>query len=150
MGMSWDWSLVVGFVIDKDDLEKPFKREITLKTRLEDRYDPRTGKKIGSIMVIDREAGEEFFYGKSFGDDFRELIEELEAVATCSIVLHGDYCNGEDMIYAVEPKGKKGDELTLKQVADLADECERIRKFFKKRFGIELGEAVVTSVGDYS
>lgn len=151
MGMNWDWSLVVGFLVDRDDLLMPFKKEVEEETHLEDRYDARTGKKVGQVAVVDRKAGEEYFLdGKSCGSDEHEFIEVLADEANCDITLHGDHCTGEDMTYSVEPKRQCQGSLTFKEVAELAPEAERIRQVFKVRFGVDLGEPGVTSVGDFA
>lgn len=151
MGMSWDWTLVVGFVIDADDLLMPFKKEVEEETHLEDRYDSRTGKKVGQVKVVDKEAGEEYFLdGKSYGDDQHEFVEALAAEANCEITLHGDFCSGEDMTYSIEPKRGCQETVTFKEITALEPECERIRQVFKVRFGVDLGEPGITSVGDYS
>jgi hypothetical protein len=151
MGMNWDWSLVVGFVVDTDDLLMPFKQEMPEETHLEDRYDARTGEKVGQVTVVDKPARTEYVLdGKSYGTDESEFIEVLADEANCEITLHGDFCTGEDMTYSVEPKRPCQESLTFKEIAELAPEAERIRQVFKVRFGVDLGEPGVTSIGDYA
>lgn len=151
MGMDWDWTLVVGFVIDADDLLMPFKKEVPEESHMEDRYHQSKGRKLSQVKVVDKEAGEEYFLdGTSYGDDQHEFIEALADEANCEITLHGDHCTGEDMMYSIEPKRKRQETVTFKEVAELEPECERIRQVFKVRFGIELGAPGVTSVGDYA
>lgn len=150
MGMSWDWTLVVGFVIDADDLLMPFKNEVP-ESHMEDRYHQSTGRKLSPVKVVDKEAVEEYFLdGTSYGDDQHEFIEALAAEANCEITLHGDHCTGEDMTYSIEPKRKCQKTVTFKEVAELEPECECIRQMFKVRFGVDLGEPGITSVGDYA
>lgn len=150
MGMNWDWSLVVGFVVGTDDLLMPFKQEMPEETHLEDRYDARTGKKAGQVTVVDKPARTEYVLdGKSY-DDESEFVEALAHEANCEITLHGDFCTGEDMTYSIEPKRSCQESLTFKEIAELAPEAERIRQVFKVRFGVDLGEPGVTSVGDFA
>jgi hypothetical protein len=151
MGMNWEWSLVVGFVVDRDDFLMPFKKEVEEESHLEDRFDSRTGKKVGQVTVVDREAGEEYFLdGTSYGDDEYKFIDALASEANCEITLHGDHCTGEDMTYSIEPTRSSQESLTFKEVAELAPEAERIHQVFKVRFGVDLGEPGITSVGDYA
>jgi hypothetical protein len=151
MGMNWDWSLVVGFVVDTDDLLMPFKQEVEESSHLEDRFDPYTGAKLSDqVKVIDQKAGEKYFLDGVSYDDESEFVEALAHEANCEITLHGDFCTGEGMTYSIEPKRSCQESLTFKEIAELAPEAERIRQVFKVRFGVDLGEPGVTSVGDYS
>lgn len=150
MGMNWESALVIGFVVDRDDLEMPFKKEVPEKWHMEERFSSRTGKPLDPIKVVDREACEEFFLNdENLGDDSELLIEALEKEVDCSICLHGDMCSGEDLVYSIEPNGASGG-MTLKEIGELQEECDRIRKAFKSRYGIDLDEPTVTTVMTYA
>lgn len=151
MGMNWDWSLVVGFVIECDDLLMPFKQEVEEKSHLEYRFDPYTGERLPDpVKVVDQEKGEKYFLDGVAYEDETDFVEALANEANCEITRHGDFCTGEDMTYSIEPKRPCQESLTFKEIAKLAPEAERIRQVFKVRFGVDLGEPGITSVGDYS
>ena len=155
MGMRWATSLVVGFVVDREELEDPFKRKMPAETHLEDRYDARTGKKVGQVTVVDKEVREDFFFNEeNLGDDANDLISTLEGEVDCVITLHGNFCDGDDMVYAIEPirvkESEHSDAFTFKEIASLELDCDRIRQAFKARFDIDLGDPVVTTVMSYA
>jgi len=150
--MNWESSVVVGFVIEKDDLEMPFKQTVPEQSHMEDRFDPKTGKKLAKqVKVVDKEECEEFFFnGENIGDDACDLVSAIEDEVNCRISMHGNYCDGDDLVYAIEPTDAASDPLTFKEVASLESECERIRKIFKERYGIDLGEPCIQTVMTYA
>lgn len=152
MGMNWESATVVGFVIDKDDLEMPFKQTVPEEFHMEDRYNRRTGKKLNEqVKVVDKKEYEEFFFnGSSVGDDPSELVSCLESEVGCRISMYGNYCDAIDLVYAIEPIDAESDSFTFKQIAELEPECERIRKIFKERYGIDLGEPSIQTVMTYA
>lgn len=152
MGMEHSSAVVVGFAVDRDYFLMPFKATRPERSHMEDRYHQSTGRKLAPVKVVDAEEQEVYVLDGVEYDDDEGLIDAISKVVGCAISKHGDYCSDEDMMFAVEPKAAADGDLPIsfKQVADMAPECERIKREFKKRFGIDLGFAGVHSLDSYS
>jgi hypothetical protein len=58
VGIDYSFKLAVGWRVSKERLEKKFGTVVPAKTHKEDRYDPKTGKKVESEIVVDEPGGE--------------------------------------------------------------------------------------------
>lgn len=151
MGMEHTSAMVIGYVFDRDDVDDRFLVEIPAKTHEEVRYDERTGEK-RTVVLVDEE--EKYVYKTVVSgdiieaescDEFLELLFPDHVVST-----HGDFCNG-DLVYAVEPPTpvSEDESFTLKQIAKLSCECDRIREIALEKLNMEIGEPRVMSLSSY-
>ena len=64
MGVYFDANIMLGFRIDKSVFYKAFMGDVTIaeKSHLEDRFDPKTGKKLKPVKVIDQHEFTPIFY----------------------------------------------------------------------------------------
>lgn len=60
MGIDYTFFLRIGFELDQDDIEQPYLTVHKGKFHFEDRFDPKTGKKIKPEKVIDEYGGKYF------------------------------------------------------------------------------------------
>jgi hypothetical protein len=106
--MSTEYSsvLVVGWLIDKDDLPKKFIKTKPKITHKEDRFDSKTGQKATPEVVVDEKEREVLVLdGIEYEEEYDEydffcaLASKVGAVAGQT----GDFNNG-DMKYTLEPK----------------------------------------------
>ncbi len=151
MGMEHSSTVIIGFTVDQDEFLMPFKNTRPEKFHMEDRFSETTGKKLKEQRrVVDSEEAEVYTFE---GEDYEDSYEVLDAIASavkCDITQHGNYCTGEDMMIGIEPKGADGEGSTFAHIASLAPECDRIRATFKEKYGIDLGEPGVYSLGTYA
>ncbi len=135
-------SLIIGFSIDMDDLGMPFKVTLPQVTHVEDRYDQKTGEKLGPVTVVDSEEREAFvFEGEEYAEG-TELTEAMEQHIRCRINPHGDFFAG-DLVYSIQPTKTAGKpEMSIIEVLTFEAECLRIKSAFAK-YGIHLGEPSV-------
>jgi hypothetical protein len=102
MSTEYDSVLVVGWLLDKNDLPKKFIKNLPETSHMEDRFDPKTGQKVVSEVVIDSEEREIFVLdGIEYEDEvefFYTLAHKVGAVAS-QVSIYPD-----GMRYALEPK----------------------------------------------
>lgn len=103
MSIEYDSVLVVGWLLDKNDLPKKFIKNLPETSHMEDRFDPKTGQKVTSEVVIDSEEREIFVLdGIEYEDEdevgfFYTLAHKVGAVAS-------QVSTSDKMRYALEPK----------------------------------------------
>lgn len=162
MSIDHDAVTVIGFYASFETFFKPLMVESEEVFHMEDRFDPKTGKKLKEQeKVVDREAGfdivigDQKFEGPACYDDLEgswspedDLMEAIGEHLDCSVSYTGDMYNGCCFFITFEPKQlkSKDDEYQLKDVIKLADEFERIRKALKKLTKADPGPAVITSL----
>jgi hypothetical protein len=162
MSVDHDAVTVVGFAISFEDFFKPLLKPSKEVSHMEDRFDPKTGKKLPTqAKVIDREAGfnivvgKEEFEGPQDESDLEgswspedDLMEAIGEHLGCSVSYTGDMYNGCCFYITFEPTKlpSKDETYLLKDVAKYVKECERIRKAIKKLVKFDPGPAVVTSL----
>lgn len=151
MGMEHTSAVIIGFTIEREDFLMPFKVTRPEKFHMEDRFNPKNGKKLKEqARVVDSEEQEVYvFNGKDY-EDASDFIDDVAGENGCDITMHGDFCTGADLMLAIEPKGANGDGSTFAEIAALAPECERIKLAFKERYGLDLGEPGIYSLGTYA
>jgi len=161
MGIDYSASLGIGFVVSNDDLLKPFTVETEEKFHMEDRFDPKTGKKLAPVKVIDEEGGETYeFEGERYEDTY-ELFDAMGKKLGCEIANQGGYSNGETLyvfVDGVEHTGEDdcddgrfsvGTSVLFDEVARQKSALDKLAKAFKK-YGIDLGPAKVFVAWDIS
>jgi len=152
MGIDYSFNLAVGFITTGKNVVKPFTVTLPEKFHMEDRFDPKTGKKLPSEKVVDFEGGESFKLDGQEYDEEYELLEALSEKLGCCIENAGGYTNGETLYVTAaldtdddtldEGRVYVGGGSTPADVAQAAKEANALSKKFKK-LGIELGEVKV-------
>lgn len=159
MGIDYSVNLGIGYILDQEDIIAPFRVEVPEKFHMEDRFDPKTGKKIAPVKVIDAEAGEEYEYkGERFEDTY-ELFERLGSELGCDINNCGGYSDGETIRVTLDVDTDEsgiddgrftvGGAAKFDDVTALRAQLTKLKKDFKK-LGIDLGEAKVFPAWDIS
>lgn len=156
-------SIVVGYLVDEEKFLELLKKDLPETSHYEDRYNEKTGKKLTPQKVID---GEERtvceFRGKIYeSDEDNYLLEDIGKYFKCSIIQHGNFCDG-DFSLAIEsckqeyPRGFSHGEclngfvFTFKDVAKFPKrDLGRIGRAMQK-FGFELGSCGIWPVTDIS
>ena len=101
MGIDYGQSILVGYRIEQNELLSNFLEIISPVTyREEDRFDPKTGKKIGTEQVIDQPGEDRYaFDGQDITDSVYnnpDVIPELIAKKfNCEQTLMGNFVCGE-------------------------------------------------------
>ncbi len=151
MGHEYSSSVVIGFTMDQDDFLMPFKTTTEEKFHMEERFDQKTGKKLKPTKVIDEESIEAYLVDGVTHEDSYDALDALATIVDCNISSHGNACTGEYFMVGIEPKyacvGE--DEVPLTEIPKLMEDCKRIKAIFSKKFGTDLGEPVITSLGSY-
>lgn len=152
---------IVGYVIPVEDFFKPLLVKSKEVSHMEDRFDPKSGKKLDKQeKVIDREAGfnvkvgDEEFEGPGADDDLEnfnpddEVTEAIGALLGCNVRVTGNFYNGCCVFVCLEPKGfsKNDGCVSLKDIVKQADELKRIGKACIKLLDVDPGECGAHSV----
>jgi hypothetical protein len=154
MGIDYSSNLLIGYAFEAKAVEAPFARTVPEKSHMEDRFDPKTGKKLDPVKVVDDEERDVWeFNGESF-EDREELYTALAAAAKCQYVLYGQseyVAFGPD----IELSSENPDcghvyfagNLSYDAVVKAKAEVRRIGKKLRK-FGLELPEPEVVVCWD--
>jgi hypothetical protein len=160
MGIDYQFSLGIGFILDREDVVAPFRVEVPEKFHMEDRFDPKTGKPIEPVKVIDEEAGEAFVVDGTTYEDGYDFFEALGSKLGCSIANQGGYSDGETLYLTVDVERTDEDYLDDGRIsvgssiafdnvtASRAAIMELSKKL--KKLGIEPGTAKVFVQSDIS
>lgn len=103
MGIHYNANIYLGYVLEVEDVQKPFLVKTEGKFHLEPRFNPLNGEAIQPIKVWDQKPGEQLMYkGVKYEmhDGFEELLEEL---LDCRVSIIGCYVTG-DYKYMVHPE----------------------------------------------
>ena len=109
MSTNYSFRLSVGFEIGYDQILKKYGEYMPEKSHMEDRFDPRTGKKSVQVKVVDHEAGVRVVIGsESFGQyDIHEMVEALEKELDAFVEVVNDVmsagCVGNS--FMISPRG---------------------------------------------
>ena len=103
MSIDYTIKLAVGYVIPEEELTRVFGRKTEGRTHLEDRFDPKTGKKIDPIEVVDEFEYTTLYYrGVEFEDSTYELAEkiakDIEVETGCCAIPYGNNMSGETSV----------------------------------------------------
>lgn len=132
--------LVIGFVVEVYDALKPFEVTVPERSHMEERFDPKTGKKLAPVKVTDVEEHTEWHVD---GKVFEESYDVLDFVCKKVKCMWGHLVDdGDGEFYvSVEPRCVKKSSLELEasKMAKIIEDAQRIRAEFKKRWGIDLG-----------
>lgn len=155
MGIDYSASIAFGCRVTPEMIGQVFGVTLPEKFHMEDRFDPKTGKKLPQVKVIDWEEMNVYKIDKGADEYFEDQIELMEEVckrARASYWIVSDYDAPPDettFIVGVTPK-KSGDDgeswgrvdtgpsYSLDDVADLRPELEEIRKRLKD-MGLKIG-----------
>lgn len=149
MGHEYSSTVIVGFVMDHDDFLMPFKTTTFEKFHMEDRFDQKTGKPLKPVKVVDEESIEGYVVEGEVHECSYDALDALGGIVGCSISSHGNMCTGEYFMVGIEPNGLPDGDLKLADIPRFMEECQRIKAMFAKKFGIDLGEPVITSLDSY-
>lgn len=159
MGIDYSVNLGIGYILDREDIIAPFRVEVPEKFHMEDRFDPKTGKKLAPVKVVDEEGGEEFEYKGERHEDSYELFQAIGEDLGCNIDNCGGYTDGETIRVTLEietdDSGVDDGMFTVGGAASFDDvtakraELKELKKRFKK-LGIDLGEPKVFPAWDIS
>lgn len=159
MGIDYSVNLGIGYIIDSEDLFAPFRVDIPEKSHMEDRFDPKTGKKIAPVKVVDEEACEEYEYKGKRYEDVYDLSHALAKDLECGISNNGGYSDGDTYYVTVDvatddsglEEGRfiVGGAAKFDDVTAMRAQLTKLKKAFKK-LGIDLGEAKVFPQWDIS
>lgn len=148
MGHEHSSVVIVGFTMDQDDFLMPFKTTTAEKFHMEERFDQKTGKKAKPVKVVDEEPKEGYVVEGEFFEYPSEAVDAVAVIVGCDASTHGNMCTGEYFMVGIEPNGIPG-ELKLTDVAKFLPECERIKAAFAEKFGLDLGDPVITTLDSY-
>jgi hypothetical protein len=144
--------LVIGFVVEAEDVLKPFEVTVPEKSHMEDRFHPKTGAKLPPVKVIDAEERVEYEVDKKRFKDSEEVFDHLckKTGAMWQTIID----DGDAHIISFEPtsvrvKGNGNLKLEAKKLACICEDASQIRTLFKKNWGIDLGEAAIQTVETY-
>lgn len=103
MGIDYSFYLAIGFIVDKQELLRPFATEVKEQFHMEDRFDPKTGVKLEPVKVIDSDGGTQYSLdGQIFDENSEyEVLEGLEDLLGCSITLGGGYSDNKTAYVSV-------------------------------------------------
>ena len=83
MSTEYSFHVAVGYEVSFKELARGRLKRLREKSRLEDRFDPRTGKKTGQEKVVEREAGTYLVIGDdSYSIEFEDVPEAKAALET--------------------------------------------------------------------
>ena len=105
MSMDYSTNLVVGWILDEDDIPNIFIETIPEVSHKEDRYDQKTGKKIDQEIVVDKHGYDVYVLGDTQYEDPYEFLVGLAATIGACV----GYSYGNDQKYSIEPVFDKKD-----------------------------------------
>jgi hypothetical protein len=148
MSTEYDANYVVGWLLDEDNIPKKYRSFRKEVSHLEDRFDPKTGKKITQEKVIDSEEQDIFVLEGEEYDDSSEFFEHLAITIGGVTEQVGDF-NGGDVSYAIEPAIDKADmnEGDLK-VLSMPKYTKKLKVMQRKlaKLGFDVGEPMIRAV----
>ncbi len=168
MSTYYSFSVAVGFEIGFKHVLKKYGRELPEKSRMEDRFDPKSGKKVDPVKVVDRPAGLRVVIRKRTYDpaeDAREICEALgrEIGAKVQLISDNPECglDGDDWVL-VSPAGLRfkapggidygrssaDGGFPVKDLAMALPKFERLKAQLHK-LGLRPGDAVVRTTGGF-
>jgi hypothetical protein len=168
MSTNYSFRLSVGFEIGYDQILKKYGKYLPEMSHMEDRFDPRTGKKSGQEKVVDHEAGVRVVIGgESFGRyDTHEMVEALEKELGAFVEVVNDAMSVSSVgnSFMISPRGlnfKDPSRITLDygdimaQGGLLIDDLVRKLPQFEelglrlKKLGFKPGKLMARIVGGY-
>jgi hypothetical protein len=156
MGTEYNSSLGIGFRVRYSQLLEKFGRKTSERFHMEDRFDPKTGKKTGPVKVIDQEEMVSFIFdGEDFQDDVYALVEAIQEKVGCAHYEEVDETGLEDALYVFGPNIRTDDEDTfsygrfntygpmmVRDIVAVQEELVRIGNRLRAQ-GLDVGEPVV-------
>ncbi len=160
MGIDYAFNLGIGYILDREDVVAPFRVDVPEKFHMEDRFSPKTGKKLEPVKVVDEEAGEAYVLDGKQYEEHWEFFEDLSKKLECDITNQGGYSDDQTLYFTV--KVEKTDEDTLEDgritlgpsitFDNITSSRAALTKLAKslKKLGIEPGVAKVFVQPDFS
>ena len=154
MGIHYGIGLAIGFTIRLEEFLKPFAKTREEEFHIEDRWDPKTGKKLEPVKVVDDEGDEWYEYGAASMDE-EELMEAVGNNFKCNINYIGD-CEAseavleitlDDVVYTSEDdyddgRVSIGCSMKFEELVALQSRLRSTKQAFEE-IGIVLGEPKV-------
>jgi hypothetical protein len=157
MGIDYSSSLAIGWRVRAEQLKQVFGKYTPEQAHMEDRYDPKTGKKLLPEKVIDQRAGTVLMFEGQECDYIEQLVEAICDKTGATFWHDGSFmCDQEDMEYIIGPsfeldtEGKDegrvttGGGILFAKVVELAPELQRIGIELRK-LGLDIGSAEITT-----
>ena len=151
MGHEYSSSVIIGFTMEQEEFLMPFKTVTEEKFHMEERFNPKTGKKLPDVKVIDQASEDAYLVeGETYEYEY-DALDAIASIVGCNISSHGDQVSGDDFMVGIEPKGVDGNEdgIPLAEIPKLMKDCKRIKTIFSKKFGINLDEPVITTLDSF-
>ncbi len=104
MGITYSFTLRVGFALDHGEVQKKFEQKTPGEYHMEDRYDTKTGQKIKQVKVWDKHPVTVIMIdGEEVEDDGETIEAVLAEKLDCDVETSGSYSSG-DFEYNFVPK----------------------------------------------
>ncbi len=155
MGIDYECGTAIGFRFTHEELCKPFKQEVAEVSHLEDRFDPKTGKRIAPAVVVDVLGGESLFLDGEEFEHWQDLSQAVADKLDCRLWIDGDM-NGDDpsFVFGLTPVREEagedfgpvstGDHYSFADVAKLGPRLKSLKKRLEA-LGLEPNEARIYS-----
>jgi hypothetical protein len=151
MGVEHNSYTSIGYEFDAEGLSKFFLIKVPEVSHMEERFDPKTGKPVAPVKVVDRAAGEAFqipgtteIYDDTCLQSFIE--EELAAYLGCSVDVSFNAWDGTigNVVFCPDLEFR-GSSIPLGYVMELMPKFDQIKLKLEK-LGIEVGPVVITTI----
>jgi hypothetical protein len=136
MGVSYDAGLSIGYTIDLDNIPKRYRKRRERQAHLEDRYDPKTGRKLaGQVEMVEQEAGDVWTFQDK---DYEDVNDFLDTISLAVGALHGEYGDlnndpVEEHVHRIElPIPEKQGDCTGVDFAWLTEQLEAVQEIGHK------------------
>lgn len=110
MGINYTFTLRVGYSLEQDVVHRVFEKTTPGEFHMEDRYDSKTGQKIGRVKVWDKQPETTFVIdGQEYDDDMDAITSALARFLGCDVAVSGSYPTGEfsyDFTFPTRNKSK--------------------------------------------
>lgn len=165
MGIDYTTSIAVGFDVSDDDLYETFGVHYPEQSHMEDRWDPKTGKKLAPVKVIDRAEGRVLEFEGTEHQDALSLATAICEKIGCAMNYSKNFYGGDETErYVFGPILKhhefgdyRGGErfslvaarIRLRDVIEAEGELARIKRELEA-LGLEPGEPWIAGTYDIS
>jgi hypothetical protein len=101
MGIDCSYNLIFGFELSEEEVKKKFRKTVSNPGvfHMEDRFDPKTGKKLNPVKVWDNHPSKESYLvieGYEFNEDYDDdFIYLLSKKFNCHVEHNGNFSSGE-------------------------------------------------------
>jgi hypothetical protein len=151
MGIDYDFRLAVGFRVTSQEIEETFGEPREEDFHMEQRFDPRTGKRLEDEKVVTRPAGLNLVLRDCEFDSVEELVDAMAGEVGAVSYPCGSYMGGDEFDFIIGPKvpdeatsGFEDSHITVdggfpfERLAELGPELARIKKELDLKFSFEV------------